>query len=521
MGKKYFKSSNSATTIVKFLVIVAVMFTACKKTDVNNPKAGGSDTIIKPPTPIIAAINPIANADAAYDGFLKAFLVRSGGKTYITNGLVDRGEAYMWGQGFMITAMEDAYAKNNSADRKKLVSNLLNTFIADNGSDWSWDSWNDDVAWAIIPFIRGYQITGNITYLTIARQNWNMVWDRGWDNVVGGGVWENQDKFSKAALSNDPTIIAGCFIYESIGDETYLTRCKQIYTWVRSNLFNAGTGVVNEALTNASTLQPSDNAYNCGSFINAAASLYKETKDIQYLNDAQIAADHIISKFGVMNEEGDGCVRGIAKLARENNLGNKYNPWLVRQCIASWNNRRADYNISNNDWRSPTPTGEQFAMQCVSAVTLEAVTPEAEMVTVPDGVYKVISHDNGLALDAAGSGTTNNTSLNVMAYNNGDNQHWTLTGLGGGLYKFIGIGSGRSINVSGNSGDDNAALILWDYNNAGNEIVYLSSPAAGYYSMFFVNSGKAVSVTAVDKGSGIIQSAYTGNTNQQWQFLKP
>jgi hypothetical protein len=44
-----------------------------------------------------------------------------------------------------------------------------------NGSDWSWDSWNDDCAWAEIAFIRGYIITGNNTYLNAATQNWNMV----------------------------------------------------------------------------------------------------------------------------------------------------------------------------------------------------------------------------------------------------------------------------------------------------------------------------------------------------------
>jgi len=421
----------------------------------------------------------------------------------------------MWGQGFMITAVEDAYDRSNSAYRKQVVSDLLTTFITDNESNWSWDSWNDDVAWAIIPFIRGYQITGNTNYLTIATQNWNMAWSRGWDNVTGGGLWENQDKFSKAALSNDPYIISGCFIYEATKDTIYLARCKQIYTWVRASLFDPATGVVNEALTNTGTLQPSDNAYNCGSFINAAASLYKETKDARYLADAQTAADHIVSKFGVMNQEADACVRAIAKLARENNLENKYYPWLVRQCIASWVNRRTDYDISNNDWRNPTPAGEQYAMQCVSAVTVEAVTPESPMITCPNGVYKVISRDNGQALDA--NGTNDNTPLAVSAYNNSNSQHWALTSIGGGLYKLIGVSSGKSVNISGNSGDDNAPIILWDYNSAANELVYLSSPAAGYYSMFFVTSGKAVTVAS----GSIIQSAYTGTNNQQWQFLKP
>jgi len=220
-----------------------------------------------------------------------------------------------------------------------------------------------------------------------------------------------------------------------------------------------------------------------------------------------------------MNEEADGCVRAIAKLASENNLGAKYNPWLVRQCIASWNNRRTDYNITNNDWRDPTPAGEQYAMQCISAVTVQSVTPEAAMITVPDGSYKIVSRSSSLALNA--DGVDNNTPLNIETYSNTIGQHWALTGLGGGLYKLLNVGSSKSINLSGNSGDNNAALILWDYNSAGNELVYFSSAATGYYSMFVVNSGKALTVNGTDQGAAIVQSAYTESSNQQWQFLKP
>ena len=499
------------------LLFIPLIFTSCKKTGVsqNNNGTKNSDT-----TKVTTnAINPLANANAAYDGFVGAFVVRSGGNTFITNGLVDRSTAYMWGQGFMITALEDAYDRTKSGDRKQLVSDLLNTFITNNGTDWSWDSWNDDVAWAIIPFIRGYQITANPVFLNIAAQNWKMAWTRGWDNVTGGGIWENQDKLSKAALSNDPSIIAGCFLYESTGDTSYLNKCKLIYGWVRNSLFNDTTGVVNEALTTTGMLQPSDNAYNCGSFINAATSLYKLTNNKQYYDDAILAADHIVTKFGVMNEEADGCVRAIAKLASENNLGAKYNPWLVRQCIASWNNRRTDYNITNNDWRDPTPAGEQYAMQCISAVTVQSVTPEAAMITVPDGSYKIVSRSSSLALNA--DGVDNNTPLNIETYSNTIGQHWALTGLGGGLYKLLNVGSSKSINVSGNSGDNNAALILWDYDSAGNELVYFSSAATGYYSMFVVNSGKALTVNGTDQGAAIVQSAYTESSNQQWQFLKP
>jgi hypothetical protein len=512
-----------STILLPFFFVL--MLAACKKSSVEKPVVK-NDGGTKTDTPIAKAtyLNPIANANAMYDAFLRAFLVKADGQTYIVDGLNKRDRAYFWGQGFMITALEDAYDRTKTPDRKQLINDLLASFLTKETTDWSWNSWNDDIAWVTIALIRGYQITGNTAFRDAAVKNWNFAFDRGWDNVIGGGIWENMDKYTKASLSNDPMIIGGTFIYESTGDASYLNKCKQIYAWVRSSgIYDATTGVVNEAKVNDGSMQYSDNAYNTGSFINAAAALYKNTKDPQYLSDAIRSADHVVNKFGVMNQEADGCVRGIAKLARENNLGDKYYPWLVRQCVASWNNRRPYTNITNNDWRNATPTGtgEQFAMECISAVTVQAVTPETEAVTVADGTYKLLTRNGGQAFNAVDAGTTNNTALNIADYTGANSQRWTLTSLGDGIYKFIGVGSGRSLNVSGNSGDDAAKIILWDYNEAGNEKVYLSSPASGYYALYFVNSGKVVSVTGGGKDASIVQSAYTGSDNQHWQFKTP
>ena len=469
-----------------------------------------------------APVNPVSNADATYDAFVRAFVVKDGGgQTYIVDGLNARTRAYFWGQGFMITAMEDAYDKNPTAARKQLVIDLLNSFLNKETYDWSWNSWTDDIAWADIAVIRGYLITGDQTYRTVAADNWNFAFNRLWDNTLGGGLWENTDKHTKASLANNPMIISGIFLYEATGDVNYLNKCKQIYAWFRSSgIYNTSTGVVNEAKVNDGTIQYSDNSYNQGSFVNAAASLYKHTGDVQYLNDAKRTADHIKSNWPIFTQEADACVRGIAKLARENNLGSTYYPWLANNCTSAWNNRRTDYNITNNNWTTITPGGEQFSMQCVSAVTVQMVTPEqVGAVSIPNGTYKVICRQNGLALDAVGLGTGNNTALDVWGYNGGNNQRWTLTSIGNGQYKLIGVASGRSINVAGASTGDGAAVVLWDYQNSTNENIYISSPESGYYSIYFVHSNKVLDVNSVN--NSVDQWTYSGGNNQQWQFLVP
>lgn len=516
------KNTLLKTSLLSILILL--LFTAsCKKKNNEQPSPDTGDKTPPVTTDTSKFLNPVANVNTMYEGFLRAFMVKSNGQTYLVDGLNKRDRAYFWGQGFMITSLIDVYERSPSKEKAQLINDLLSSFLNKETSDWSWNSWTDDIAWAAIACIRGYQVTGNTAFRDAAINNWNFAFNRGWDDIVGGGLWENTDKHTKAALSNNPMIISGTFIYEVTNDVNYLNKCKQIYAWEKSSgLYDPNTGVVNEAIVNDGTKQISDNSYNTGSFINAATSLYKYTKDSQYLNDAKTAADHVLNKFGVMNQEGGACVRGIAKLARENGLESKYYPWLVRQCVASWNNRSKISNITNNNWREITPgNGEQFAMQCISAVTVQAVTPKMKMAEIPEGNYKVISKSNEFALSTVNNGTENNTKLNASEYEGDSGQLWTLSNINGGIYKLIGSNNKKSINVSGDSGDDDANIILWDYNDGGNEKIYFMEGLNGYYNIFVVNSGKAISINTSSSEKTIVQSAVTNGEHQLWKFIKP
>ncbi len=355
------------------LICMLSVFTGCSKDELIEP---AENSVAFTTSSSLKASNPGSNAGLMFEGFVNAFVVREGnGDTYIVDGIEKRDRAYFWGQGFMITGIIDGYERNPNDDRRQLVIDLIRSFLNNETYDWSWNSWTDDIAWAAIAVSRAYHAVGDPTYLAVAKNNWDFAYHRGWDNQLGGGLWENMDKHTKAALAQGPMIISGLLIYEATNDVWYLDRCKEIYTWYRNNLFEPNTGIVNEAVVNDGTIQYSDNAYNTGSFINAATSLYKHTGESHYLNDAQIAADHVVSRFPVMTQEADACVRGIAKLARENGLEWKYYPWLVTQCEASWNNRNTSRNITNNNWSTPTGDGEQYSMQCISGYSGDTAPP--------------------------------------------------------------------------------------------------------------------------------------------------
>lgn len=447
----------------------------------------------------------------------------------------------MWGQAYMITIVEDAYEKGRLAARKQLVSDLLNTFIANEitpatTKDLSWDSWNDDVQWAVIALIRGYQITGNTAYRDAAVKNWNMVYNRGWDSTYGGGIWENMADIpngGKNSLSNYPQIISGCLIYQATGDTTILSKCQAIYAWARSHLFNTTTGRLYENWNpNGQNTNSDDNVYNSGIFVNSANALYRITGNVSYYNDAILAANHIVNMWPILTQDkpangdfgADQFVRALALLAADNNLWNTYWQYLQNQCVSSWNNRRTDYNITWNNWASPTTTGNVRAMNCMGAVTVQAVTPDANPGSLPNnGTYKIISRHSGKALEVSNYLTANGSNVQQWGYVGIASQKWTLTRISGNLYKIIGVGSGRSLDVSGGLSADGTNIQIWDYVGANQQIWSIWATTGGYYKILALHSGKAADVDGVSTadGANIHQWTYVGGNNQQWQFLTP
>ncbi len=153
----------------------------------------------------------------------------------------------------------------------------------------------------------------------------------------------------------------------------------------------------------------------------------------------------------------DQFVRALALLAGQNNLWNTYWPYLQNQCVSAWNNRRTDYNITWNNWASPTTTGNVRAMNAMGAVTVQEVTPVSNPGSLPaNGTYRLIARHSGKALEVSNYGTANGSNVQQWGYVGASSQKWTITRLNSNQYKIIGVGSGRSLDVAGGSGADGA-----------------------------------------------------------------
>ena len=471
-------------------------------------------------------------ADAAFNAFNASFLVKTPSATYYAQtiqsfNLGNKPQA-LWGGALDILVAEDAYERTYSTDTRNLVVALLNGFKVTTGTDWSYDGWNDDVGWMIEPFVRGYQLTGDSSYLAIAEKNWNTGYNRGWDTTSdGGGIWENSDHFSKCALSNDNFAFEGVELAQFTGDGSYLTKAEGIYAWMRAKLANTtnarnglgAPGQVNGCLTNTGGLQGSDNVYDAGTFLKVADELYRVTGNAAYKNDAIMVANHIVGEGPVMHngQEACGCQWaywfgvGLSELATDANLWPQYQAWLQGNANAAWS-KRDNLGLTWNDWTAPTndrnPQADSLEMS--SAAAIWQVLPPADLGL--KGNFEIINTASKLPLNVQGSSEAAGASIIQSPDQGSTNELWTFVPTSGGYYQIKSVSSGQVINVYGASAKAGALIIQWPAQGIipGNDQWKPIQNNDGTYSCFNLNSHLALDDPNQSTSSGTEYQQYFG-----------
>ena len=482
-----------------------------------------------------ASAQNASNADAAFNGWCNAFLIRSNGQTYFCNSLSDRSMAYLWGQAYMITTVLDVFDRSPTTANRQLISDLLNTFEQVNGTNLTGDSYDDDLEWCEIALIRGFQVTGNAAYLNAAAESWNDVYNRGYDTTYGGGIWENMDTVpdgGKGCLSNLPQVIAGCMIYEATTNTDYLNKSISLYSWVRSHLFNTSSGRLYEDWNpSGQNTSSDDNSYNSGLFINAANALYRLTGNSQYYNDAVLAANHCVAKYngtnGIMNEDHPangsfGCeqfVRGLSKFARENNLWGNYYSFLQNNCTAAWNTRRTDYNISQNNWTTQTPESSSLAgMEAESSVVIQAVTQINPFM----GTHMIINQQTGEAVDngnTAGTANGQNAGVILWSKNSGATQWWNFTQNSDNSWNILSVRSGQALDNASSSSNGTQVIQYYPNTDNGNQRWWVDQQSDGSQKIWNkVNSKSLDNGSKNGNGIPLIQWDWQGSNNPQQRW---
>lgn len=329
------------------------------------------------------------HTDAAFAALNSAFLISNGDQRYYKESLDKTEKDYFWRQALDIQAVQDVHDSAPGTETRELTGRLLDTFLEQNQGpgglyDWDWNEYNDDLLWAGLAFVRGHRITGDQSYLDQAQYAFNRVWDRGWDDALGGGVWWSVEKRDKNALSNSPAVILGVLIYESNGDRGYLDKARAIFDWVWATLLDRTTGGVHETIRADGTVDSGQTVYSAGAFVSAAQALYRNNQGQSLFTDGQRTVDWVIRERttgGIMtNGQREGTwqsefARGMGEFVRENNLWSQYYDFMKANADAAWNARRTDLDLTWNRWDEQTPRDDTRAVEAIGSVIMQAVTP--------------------------------------------------------------------------------------------------------------------------------------------------
>nr|WP_296439407.1 glycoside hydrolase family 76 protein [uncultured Acetatifactor sp.] len=292
--------------------------------------------------------------DKAYESF-SSFIDAYYFKSRITEGVGSfiGSNIFFWEPAEMYEMVIDAYEHTGDERYYRMIREIFEGFKLEHGEDWAWNEYNDDIAWMTIACTRAYNCTGDRDFLDIAAKHFGIVWDRGWSDDLGGGIWWRTDNNTKNACINCPMTIAACLLGDALDDESYYDKAVQIMDWVVANIYEENTGNVYDAYSIDGNKNHWASTYNQGTFIGANTLLYLHYGDKKYYDRARKAADFTIDKMyqgGVMNNEDNSTdlvgFKGI--LARwmycfAMNCGQEdVMDWLEMNGEAAWENRNSD-----------------------------------------------------------------------------------------------------------------------------------------------------------------------------------
>ncbi len=346
---------------------------------------------------------------SAYNGYTKAFLqqYKDGNLSFAAQQGVYGNTTGFWEDAEEIELVEDMYywdqANNggvNATLLKNIITRLANGFTNDlYGTNWSGDSFNDDICWASIAFARAGQITGYSTFTALAVSNLNKVWQRARidNDALHHGLRQQQGTDDPEANVNFGFVTAA----HLTGDSRLISHADDVYRWAAIPQYHLlqPDGKVRDSLTGST-----DYSYNYGNALNAAvrqgdsASIrdiseylryhfvgdcYKYNGTTEYDNKTLNVLPNYAhdSCSGSTNRGGndvgyDGIAfRGMGLAISRNYLnGTDSSVWAEGNVSLAYHHRNSG-NLMWTDFRASTEATGNYSWNCSSALVGMLVTP--------------------------------------------------------------------------------------------------------------------------------------------------
>jgi predicted alpha-1,6-mannanase (GH76 family) len=383
---------NAAKKLLAIIVLgSAALFTSCKKDKIDASSETFSANNAQSSVSALAAATLPTKAEAllAMQVYNNHFYNQYGTygssyKAYYWKDDNHTGRMDFWTQQEAIETLIDAYNINPSADLKNKISYLYNGVRDGYGLLWSNNIYNDDIVWGAIMCVRAFKITNDGGMLDMAKNNFNMMWNRAWDTqFLGGGLWWTTDNQTKNTCVNAPAVICAMLLYQATGDAAYKTKAKQIMDWMVLKLYDSSSGEVKGAMNKAGTITEGALSYTQGTFIGACDLLRSSYPAVNYLAMGTKAMDYARSSMcntagGILKDEnGVADTQGMKSIfarwatlfVKNTGTASNYGPWLDANASQAWSIRNSQ-GLMWNIWGTRTPETVRNAFETTCGVAM-------------------------------------------------------------------------------------------------------------------------------------------------------
>lgn len=435
-----------------------------------------------------------------------------------------------WGEAEMMETILDAYETTGKQEYKTMFEQVYEHFVSypagweqpGNGQDWTWNEYNDDIAWAVLASIRAYLMFGQhpnsgINYLTIAKNNYDNMYSRA---LLPSGMlrWKQTPTGNQGSNSciNGPAEVAACYLAMATGDDSYYEKAKKLYALQRQYLYDPATGKVYDSGSWNNGVFTVGNywvsSYNQGTFLGAALMLFNHYGTAQYRTDANKIAEwtrnDLCNTHGVIKVCGSGddlqgfkgiLMRYLRRYVVDLALPDKVE-WLQQNALQAFNNRNSKGVIWTAWWEKTSENfifsdGYDFSNKpfgCSTAVSAAFNAPLDKNLIVKDA-FSTIEAENfdylkGVFVEKSSRNPTcigNIQDNYYTAYNNVDFGNGTATSI---VIRVYGA-SGGSIEL--HDGSVSGQLLATVNVPAGNSWTDLSTSVSltGQHNIYFVFKG--------------------------------
>lgn len=230
-----------------------------------------------------------------------------------TNGLWSN---LWWNSANCVEALENEIAANNDT---KYLATLQNTFAMNSSGNFI-NSYYDDEGWWVNAWVRAYDLTGNASYLNMAKTIFADM-TGGWDTTsCNGGLWWSKSKTYKNAIANELFLLGAIRLHQRTPGDTgasgsYLYWATNEWTWFKSSGMINAQNLINDGLdSNCANNGQTTWSYNQGVILGGLTDLFKATGNTNYLKQAETLANATIGLLvstsaslpkGVLQEPGE------------------------------------------------------------------------------------------------------------------------------------------------------------------------------------------------------------------------